>query len=111
MAVGPVTSPGACRRAALRAALDGAKTGGSAWATKLEAAQRKAGRRPARRTLRSLAKTAPFWLFRSSLTWGQDNPDADQVKPGRRVVAVAPRRTAGDREELPTAAAEHPLRA
>ena len=47
----------------------------------------------------------------SSLTWGQDGTEPKVVVPVGRVVDVAERRPAVERDEVPTAAPKHPVRA
>ena len=61
----------------------------------------------------SLASTAPLWLL-SSLTWGQQNPETEEVVPVARVVHGAERRPAAPGEVVPAtpvAAAKHAVRA
>jgi hypothetical protein len=64
----------------------------------------------------SLLRTAPPHRSPSWLTWGEDNPEADEVEPEVRGVAVAVRRPAAPGIEPvepddPTAAAENAVRA
>ena len=61
-------------------------------------------------SLRSLAPTAPLWLF-SSLTWGQNGTESKVDEPDRREVEVAARRPAEERVVEPTAAPKHAARA